>query len=184
MENIPSQIPFDGLRIVLYGPESTGKSTLASQLSKHYNAPKVEEFARDFLQEKFDVNNHLCTYEDILPIAIGQRMLENTAAQLATKILICDTDILETYVYCTAYFAKAPTELKSALETSRYDHYLLLDIDTPWKKDNLRDKPNEREQMFDRFEEALKKRELPFTKISGLGNQRFLNATAAIDKLI
>jgi len=184
MENIPSQIPFDGLKIVLYGPESTGKSTLASQLSDHYKEPKVAEFARDFLQEKFDDNGHTCNYEDIMPIAIGQRLVENAASQRATKILFCDTDILETYVYSMAYFAKAPQQLVTALKESSYEHYLLLDVDTPWTPDNLRDKPNERKQMFDRFEEALNDFGSSYTKISGLGEQRLENAIAAIDQLL
>jgi len=184
MEKIPKQNTFSGLRIVLYGPESTGKSTLANKLAEYYGEPQVVEFARDFLQEKFDKNGHICTYEDIMPIAIGQRLAENEKSQLATKMLICDTDILETYVYSMAYFAQAPQELIDALKKSRYDHYLLMDIDTPWTPDDLRDKPDNRKEMFDKFEEALVKFEFSYTKISGLGKQRFKNAVAALDQLL
>ena len=100
-------------------------------------------------------------------------MAENIAVQKAKQFLFCDTDILETYVYCNAYFEKSPIELIAALQTSQYDHYLLLDIDTPWIKDNLRDKPDERKELFDRFEKALKEFECSYTKISGLGRRRF-----------
>jgi len=183
MEKIPQQSNFAGLRVVLYGPESTGKSTLAAQLSAHYSAPQVAEFARGYLQEKFDVNGHLCAYEDILPIAIGQRKAENQALSMAGDLLICDTDILETYVYCDYYFEAVPQELQRAVTAAHYDLYLLMDIDTAWAPDDLRDRPRDRKQLFDRFEEALEKFNHSYMLINELGHQRFLNAVAAIDKL-
>lgn len=184
MEKIPEQIQFNGLRIVLYGPESTGKSTLASQLSLHYKEPQVAEFARIYLQERFDENGHICTYEDILPIAAGQRQAENIATLKAQRLVICDTDILETYVYSSIYFDKVPDDLVQALNTSTYDLYLLMDTATDWVPDDLRDRPDDRQQIFHRFEQALKERNQPYTLISGLGDQRFLNAVTAIDKLL
>ncbi|SCY36286.1 nicotinamide-nucleotide adenylyltransferase, NadR type [Nonlabens sp. Hel1_33_55] len=184
MEKIPEQTHFSGLRIVLYGPESTGKSTLAQQLSAHYREPQVEEFARDYLQELFDQNGHICTYDDILPIAIGQRTAENIASAKANKFLFCDTDIVETYVYSMAYFDKVPAELIAAIKKSKYDHYVLLDVDTPWTDDDLRDKPNERKEMFNRFEAALQEYGYKYTKVSGLGENRLKNAINAIEKLI
>ena len=44
----------DCLRIVLYGPESTGKTTLARSLAEHYKTLWVPEFARNYLQRKWD----------------------------------------------------------------------------------------------------------------------------------
>lgn len=184
MEKIPQQTFFNGLRIVLYGPESTGKSTLARKLAQYYQEPQIKEYARDYLQELFDASGHICTYEDILPIAVGQRIAENEAVKKAKSLIFCDTDILETYVYSVAYFDKAPAVLQTALNKSKYDHYLLLDIDTPWIADNLRDKPYRRKEMFDRFESALIDFELPYTKISGLGDLRLVNAIATIDQLL
>ncbi|KQC32223.1 nadR-like protein [Nonlabens sp. YIK11] len=184
MDKIPIQTHFDGLRVVLYGPESTGKTTLAHQLAAYYREPQVAEFARDYLQELFDKDGHICTFKDILPIAIGQRAAENIASAKAKKILFCDTDILETYVYSMAYFDKASQELLEALQQSSYDHYLLLDIDTPWVKDDLRDKPDDRKEMFDRFEQALNDFGHSYTKISGLGDRRLKLAITAIDQLL
>ncbi len=183
MEKIPEQSDFAGLRIVLYGPESTGKSTLANQLAAHYHVPQVAEFARDYLQALFDQNGHLCTYDDIIPIARGQRIAENKAALQADNLLICDTDILETYVYCDAYFGKVPDELAKAVLKSAYDLYLLMDIDTPWTPDDLRDRPQERTQLFDKFEGALRKFDQPYVVIRGLGEERFHNAVQAIEHL-
>ncbi len=184
MEKIPEQKPYHGRRIVLYGPESTGKSTLAQQLAGHYKTEQVSEFARDFLQDKFDVTGAICDYQDILPIAIGQRLAENRAVSKASDYLFCDTDILETYVYSLIYFKSVPAELSIALKQSRYHHYLLMDVDTPWTADDLRDKPNDRKELFYTFESALKKFDLPYTIISGLGDQRLHNAVTVINQLV
>jgi NadR type nicotinamide-nucleotide adenylyltransferase len=184
MEKIPEQSAFDGLRIVLYGPESTGKSTLAAQLAVYYGEPQVAEFARNYLQKKFDANGHICDYEDIIPIAIGQRNAENAAVANSKRVLICDTDILETYVYCQAYFDKSPEHLERAVKKSTYDLYLLMDIDTSWKRDDLRDRPNDRKKLFNRFEEVLNKFNQHYVLVNGLGEERFKNAVAAIEKLV
>ncbi|WP_405370023.1 AAA family ATPase [Nonlabens sp. Asnod2-A12] len=183
MEKIPQQKAFEGLKIVLYGPESTGKSTLTRQLTDHFKTVKVDEYAREYLQEKFDRTGKICTYEDLIPITIGQRITENEAAQKANDYLICDTDALETYVYSIAYFDKAPEELKTAVSKSDYDLYLLLDVDIPWVADDLRDKPEDRKGMFQRFEQGLQDFDKKYVIISGIGEDRFKNALAAIENI-
>lgn len=183
MEKIPEQLPFDGLRIVIFGPESSGKSTLAHQLGHYFREPVVDEYARDYLQNMFDANGHICDYEDVMPIAIGHRKAENLAVKKARKLLICDTDLLETYIYSMIYYDKVPRQLVDSIKQSHYDHYLLMDVNTPWVKDDLRDKPYERKEMFDRFENTLKKNKLSYSKISGLGVERFKDALAVIENM-
>lgn len=183
MEKIPEQKTFDGLKIVLYGPESTGKSTLARQLATHFKTVKVDEFARDYLQEKYDTSGEICSYEDLLPIAIGQRVAENNAVEKANKLLFCDTDALETYVYSHAYFNKVPHEIKDAVRKSDYDLYLLLDVDVAWTPDDLRDKPEDRNEMFLLFKKGLQEFEKSYVIINGKGEMRFKNALKAIQNL-
>lgn len=183
MEKIPQQKAFNGLKIVLYGPESTGKSTLARQLAAHFNTVKVDEFARDYLQDKFNTTGKACDFQDLIPIAIGQRIAENKAIQHANKYLFCDTDALETYVYSIAYFNKAPLELEQAAEKSNYDLYLLLDVDVTWTPDDLRDKPEDRNEMFQMFEKGLQDFDKHYAIINGLEEKRFENALNAIQNL-
>ena len=103
MEKNLKQVKSDCLKVVLYGPESSGKTTLSRELAKYYNTIWIEEFAREYLQEKWNKENKTCELKDMLPIAIGQIKLENEFSKKANKILFCDTDLLETKVYSETY---------------------------------------------------------------------------------
>ncbi len=185
MEEKLKQEPSDLIKIVLFGPESTGKTTLASQLAAYYNTEWVPEFAREYLQQKWDREQKTCEPKDLLPIAEGQMALENKLSKKADKLLICDTDLLETKVYSEAYYLGYcdPVLEKYALENS-YDLYLLTSIDVPWQKDDLRDKPNERVRMFNYFRDTLKNYERNFVTLKGNEEMRFKNAVKHIDQLL
>ena len=185
MEEKLKQEPADLVKIVLFGPESTGKTTLASQLAKHYQTEWVPEYAREYLQDKWDREQKTCEPKDLLPIAVGQMALENQLAKKAEKLLICDTDLLETKVYSEAYYLGYcdPVLEKYALR-NQYDLYLLTNIDIPWEKDDLRDKPLERERMFTYFRDTLIKYNRNFITLMGSEESRFLNAIKSIDQLL
>lgn len=185
MEKALEQHPSELLKIVLFGPESTGKTTLSRQLAKHYKTNWVAEFSRDYLQEKWDTNKTVCQLTDILPIAVGQIQLENNMVLTANKVLICDTDLLETKVYSQQYYnGVVPTELEKAISQNTYDFYFLTYIDTPWEADDLRDKPEEREEMFNAFEQALITHNKPYLILKGDKEIRLQTAIHTIDKLL
>ncbi|WGK66122.1 AAA family ATPase [Croceiramulus getboli] len=185
MEEILEQVPSHCIKVVLYGPESTGKTTLSRKLATHYQAPWVPEYARDYLQQKWDREQLICDWEDMLPIARGQMKLENEAAQKEDRLLICDTDLLETMVYSQAYYDQQVDPLieKYAVE-NRYDLYLLTYIDVPWEPDDLRDRPGRREEMFRYFEQALIRYDKPYCLLQGNVEERMTEAAAAIDRLL
>ena len=185
MEEALRQQPSNCLKIVLFGPESTGKTTLSRQLAAYYNTVWVPEYAREYLQEKWDREQKTCEPKDLLPIAIGQIQLENALAQKANKVLICDTDLLETKVYSEAYYQGScdPTLNKMALQ-NLYDLYFLTYIDVPWVADDLRDKPDERERMFRMFEEALIVHKRPYVLLKGPEEERLKKAVTCIEKLL
>lgn len=185
MEKTLKQQPANIVKVVLFGPESTGKTTLSRQLAVHYNTVWAPEYAREYLQKKWNNERKTCETSDLLPIAKGQMKLENKLAKKADKILICDTDLLETKVYSEAYYAGScdPVLDKYAIE-NQYDLYLLTYIDTPWEADDLRDKPNEREKMFNAFEAALIKYNRPYILLKGNKKTRLETAIDAIDKIL
>lgn len=173
------------IKVVLFGPESTGKTTLSYQLAVHYNTVWAPEFARQYLQKIWNNERRTCQNSDLVPIAIGQMEIENRLSKKADRILICDTDLLETKVYSESYYGGFvdPNLDKYAVKNT-YDLYFLTYIDTPWEADDLRDRPNERIEMFNTFENALQKYNRPYIILKGNKKERLKTAVNAIDKLL
>ncbi|MGC1203368.1 MAG: ATP-binding protein [Flavobacteriaceae bacterium] len=185
MEKKYKQQPANCVKVVLFGPESTGKTTLSRQLARYYNSVWVPEYAREYLQNKWNNERKTCEPKDLLPIAEGQMKLENELAQKTNSVLICDTDLLETKVYSEAYYLGScdPILEKYALK-NKYDLYFLTYIDTPWEADDLRDKPEERKAMFEAFENELIKHKRPYVLLKGDKKTRLETAVNHINKLL
>ena len=185
MEKALEQHSVNLIKVVLFGPESTGKTTMSELLAKHYDTVWVAEYAREYLQEKWNNERKTCEDSDLLPIAKGQIALENKLAQKADRILICDTDLLETKVYSEEYYGGfVHPELDKYALKNQYDLYLLTNIDTPWEADDLRDRPDQRQEMYQAFEDTLIRYKRPYIKLNGSIKERVDLATLEIDKLL
>ena len=171
------------IKIALFGPESTGKTTLAKQLAEYYKTEWVPEFARDYLQEKWEDNKHICVVDDMMPIAYGQTALENEKLASANKYLFCDTNLMVTKVFSEMYYGFCDPLLNEAALKHEYDLFFLTDIDVPWEKDDIRDTPEGRETVFSVFKETLIDTKKPFIILSGDKETRLAKATAIIDNL-
>lgn len=185
MERTNQQQAFKGLRVVLYGPESTGKTTMAKALAQHYQTAWVPEFARGYLQKKWDGEQAVCSLADLLPIAQGQLAAENDAIQKASRVLFCDTNALVTKVWSETHFdGYCAPALQSLVAQLHYDFYLLTQVDVPWEKDDLRDRPYNRDKMFEHFEAALQNQPIPYLLLSGTQEDRMLQAITALDSML
>lgn len=173
----------DIIKIAVFGPESTGKTTLAKQLAGHFDTVWAPEFARDYLQEKFNDAGIVCQPEDIMPIAVGQVAIENAMLQKADKFLFADTCLLQTKVYSELYYNSCDPELDKAARKHKYDLFFLTDIDVPWEKDDLRDRPDGREAIFGIFKKALAHNKKPFIVLSGDAEARFHKAVSVLENL-
>ena len=184
METNLQQQKSDCLRIVLYGPESSGKTTLAKALAKQFQTTWVPEFARNYLQEKWDQKKEVCSLEDLIIIAKGQINQENNLIEDANKFLFCDTNVLITKAWSETHFnGYCAPEIQYWVDTFKYDHYFLTDIDVPWQADDLRDRPNSREQMFDYFENLLINKKASYTLLKGNLNLRLKRAKKTLETL-
>lgn len=173
------------IKVILYGPESTGKTTLAERLAAHYKTLWVPEFMREYLEMKWKNKKQLVAKEDILTIAKGQLELEREASLKVDKLLICDTNLLELKVYSEYYYeGYCPEFIRNEATKNDTNFYLLTYIDIPWEPDILRDRPNAREEMFRIFETELKKHGFPYEILKGNEEERFNKAVEIIDALL
>ena len=173
-------------RIVICGPESTGKSSMTENLSVYFKTNYVNEFAREFLQKKWETINEVCTKEDLLKIAKGQIELENKKIKTASKLIFCDTNISTTLAWSKTHFdGFCDPWLLSQSKLLKYDYYLLLNTDVAWIKDDLRDTPNDREKMFLAHKFELDNRNVDYDIIEGSDfDKRLIQAVDYIKKSI
>lgn len=184
MEKTLTQEIGDALKVVLFGPESSGKTTLAKALAKEHDTVWVPEYMRWFLQAKWDEQNELVAKTDLLPIAKGQVASENEISKGANALIFCDTNLRELKVYSRYYYdGFCPSEILEAVDRHVYDHYFLTQIDTPWEADDLRDRPYDRKKLFRIFEQELLDHAIPYTILEGSLAERLQKATQVIQTL-
>lgn len=169
-------------KIVILGPESTGKSTLCKALANHYQTIWSPEYARQFLSD----NGTNYTYDDLLTIAKGQLALEDASVEKASDMLIIDTDMYVMKVWCEYVFNNCHPFILEKINERKYDAYLLCDIDLPWTADEMREYPNEepRKELFTIYKELLINQKTPWGIVSGTGETRTQNAIDLIQKLV
>lgn len=166
-------------RVCLFGPESTGKSTLARLLAEHFQTNHVPEFARPWL----DWTESPCTPEDLEVIVAGQSAAEDAAALDANKLLFCDTDPLLTNVWSEMLFGDRPEWLRLAAHRRRYDLYLLLGVDVPWVDDRTRYFPESdtRSKFYQRCVAILEGESRHYVPIEGTWAERLERAITAVN---
>ena len=167
-------------RVVVMGPESTGKTTLAADLARRYDTVWVGEYLRLWL----DAKGAACEPGDLPAVVAGQQACEEALARRANRVLFCDTDPLMTAVYSRFYYGTLPAWLDEAASARRADAYLLLDCDVPWVPDPQRDMPHRRHEIRDLCQEELERRGLPWQLIRGSWTERFSAACRVVDELL
>jgi NadR type nicotinamide-nucleotide adenylyltransferase len=149
-------------KIVVIGPESTGKTTLTKALAKHFECDYIEEYARKFI-DKLD---RPYQKEDILTIA--QKQIELEESQKTNQpYLFLDTDLIVCKVWSQYKYGNCHPWILQQIKTRKYHHYLLCDIDLEWQADTQRENPNNRKELFELYKKELIESGKSFSIIRG-----------------
>ena len=175
-------------KVVIIGPESTGKSSLCKALAEHYKTIWVKEFAREYLER----NGKDYAFEDLYIIALGQlEEIENTVVKVGIQqeentqnLLFIDTDLHVIKIWSEFVFNKCDNRILTEITKQQYDLYLLCDVDLPWVNDNLREYPDlkVRQKLFHYYKEEMTAQKTPWKIISGNYDERTIAAIKFIDQ--
>jgi NadR type nicotinamide-nucleotide adenylyltransferase len=181
-------------KIVVIGPESTGKSTLCKQLAQHYETMWCPEFAREYLL----TNGTNYEFDDLLTIAKGQLALED---EYSRKLeinslpmleagghlpLFIDTDMYVMKVWCEFVFNKCHSFILDEIGKREYDLYLLCNIDLPWVADELREYPDlhTRKKLYQTYKDIMVNQLVPWVEIGGDTDERLAKAIEAANNIL
>lgn len=169
-----------GLVVCLTGPESTGKSTLAADLSQALGVPLVSEVAREHIAQLLASGREGYSEADLLTIAQAQIAAEQNALAEGTGLVICDTDLQVIQIWWQEKFGALDPWLVDALARRSPRRYLLMAPDLAWEADPLRESANDRHRLFSCYLQALRAESYPFAEVFGSGNARFERALACV----
>jgi NadR type nicotinamide-nucleotide adenylyltransferase len=171
-------------RVVVTGGESTGKTTLARELSRRFTAAWAPEAARIVAEER----DGLLGPADVEPIARAHLRLADNAERAARAagggLVILDQDLLSTVVYARHYYGSCPPWIERAAAERLGDLYLLCHPDLPWAADGLRDRPDARREIHGLFEAALRDAGARVADVTGIGEERAAASVAALEGLV
>jgi nicotinamide riboside kinase len=168
------------VKIVLCGPESTGKSHLGKKLAEALEVPYVNEFARTYLEE----NGNRYDQEVLGIIWRGHLEHQERSIPKGAKSVLLDTDLLNFYIWYDERYKHIPSALASAMGEERQHRYLVCYPDIPWEADLLRENPHDRLRLFDRYIKTLEFLERPYEVVMETALSRYENAVNAFHKLV
>ena len=166
-------------RVVVTGPESTGKTVIVRQLSDYFKGSYVEEFARTYIEGL----GRPYVFEDVVAIA-REQLSKRAEMKLKTdQWVFFDTDLIVTKLWFDLVYNKCPKWLEDEVEEPFMDLYLLCYPDLPWVEDPVRENGGERRFfLFEKYKEELEKNGFSYYIVRGSGEERFKSAIEGIQR--
>ena len=166
------------IKVIITGPECSGKTTLCDNLSKHFNAKKVDEYAREFLNK----SNNNYKYNDLITIAKNQ--YKNEKNNYLGEMIFCDTDLITIKIWSDYKYQKCNDWITQKINSQKKEKriYILCKPDLPWEYDPQRENKNSREELFNTYKKELIKNQCEFFVIQG--KNRFNNTINYLKNII
>lgn len=170
-------------KIVVTGPECSGKSTLSEALAQHFDIPWVPEMARPYLEalDRPYVESDLSSIAELQLRSENERGVDMEGR--APKAIICDTDLITIRIWGEEKFGRSDPWIIEQTERRAYDLWLLCTPDLPWVPDPLRENPHDRDRLFAVYEKTLTALGKPYVIIEGEWEERLQQAVVAMDRL-
>lgn len=169
------------LRVIVTGPESTGKTNLCEGLWETFGGVLIREYAREYIENL----GRAYTYEDVLTIAQKQVHDYDEILKAPEKMVFIDTHLIITKVWFRRVFGTIPGWINEQIRKTRADLYLLCRPDIPWIADNIRENGGKtRESLFHEYETELQLFGCTYEIISGSGKARLEKAISGVERFI
>lgn len=167
------------VRLVLTGPESSGKSSLAARLANHFSCPWAPEYARIFLEQQ----GPNCSFERLQALADQHLQWQRQHVPTDCPFGILDTDLINYKIWCEVQYGKCHPSILRQLHQEAHHVYLLVAPDLPWVADPLRKHPHLRHRLFELHREEIESRGRDFRIITGTGEERVRRGISAAREL-
>lgn len=168
------------LKVCILGPECTGKTELSKFLADHFKTVWVAEYARAYLNKL----GRPYQQPDLLKIAHGQLRMEDEWIRDANRVLICDTNLIVIKIWSEVKYGACDPHILDLMKERTYDLFLLTHIDVPWENDPLREHPERREELYQRYLTEMNQQQIPFVEIKGPVENRHKLGVDAVQKLL
>jgi NadR type nicotinamide-nucleotide adenylyltransferase len=155
-------------KIVLTGPESSGKSTLLKDIENKIGLHGVPEYSRIYIDEL----KRPYVKDDLLEMAKGQLELESSLRKKNNQVLLCDTDLLTIKIWSEFKYGSCETYILDQLNNNLPDLYLLTTPEMPWEPDPQREYPTDRDKLFEIFKQEIIRLKIPYEVLKGDPFQR------------